>query len=188
MTIVSGACARELAMCPAISFVLLSTFWWSASAGQFVEPQIASRYDEVNLRLKGIGLGSSYASVLRRWGRPLSSKREKVVDEYEVCGPPYTSLRLSYEGASIELMGDLRWRNFKVVSMEITSGKFLIAPGIKVGMTEKEIRSKLGVPFQQRHESGVLILNYATKGNDGGAGLHFVSGRLIKIDWEYILC
>ena len=105
-----------------------------------------------------------------------------------MCGPPYTSLRLSYEGAAVELRGDLRWRNFEVVSMEITSPQFLIAPGIKVGMTEKEIRSKLGVPFQQRHESGVLILNYATKGNDGGAGLHFVSGRLVKIEWEFTLC
>lgn len=172
----------------AVSLMLLSTLCWPASAGRFVKQQVVNNYDEVDLRVKGIGLGSSYASVLRQFGRPLSTKREKIVDKYEVCGPAYTSLRLSYEGATVKLMGDLRWRNFEVVSMAITSPQVLIAPGIKVGMTEKEVRSKSGVPFQQRYESDVLILNYTTKGNDGGAGLHFVSGRLVRIEWEYTLC
>jgi len=44
------------------------------------------------------------------------------------------------------------------------------------------------VPFQERNEAGTHILNYVTKGNDGGAGFHFVSGRLVKIEWEYTLC
>ena len=174
-------------MIRAISLMLL-TLGWPASSGRFVTQQIVNRYDEVDFRVKGIGLGSSYASVLAQLGRPLSSKREKVVDKYEVCGAPYSSLHLRYDGAAIELRGDLRWRKFEVVSIEVTSPQFLVAPGIKIGMTEKEIRSKLGVPFQERNESGVLIVNYATKGNEGGAGLHFVSGRLVKIEWEYTLC
>jgi hypothetical protein len=72
--------------------------------------------------------------------------------------------------------------------MEVTSPQSLIAPGIKIGMTEKEIRSIFGIPFQERTESGSHILNYATKGNDGDAGLHFVAGRLVKVQWEYTLC
>ena len=172
----------------AISFLLLCTLgaspWWPG----FAYYQIQNRVAEVDLRVQGIGLGSSYSLVLRQFGRSLSSKREKIVDEYEVCGPPYTSLHLRYKGVAIELRGDLRWRNFKVVSMEVTSSQFLIAPGIKIGMTEKEIRSKLGNPFQERNESGFHILNYATKGNDGGGGLHFVAGRLVKVQWEYTLC
>ena len=150
--------------------------------------QDLNRLTEVNFRVRGIGLGSSYNVVLRQLGRPVSSKREKIVDEYEVCGPSYTSLELSYAGAVIELRGDLRWRNFKVVSLEVTSSQILIAPGIKIGMTEKEVRSILGVPWQERNESRFYILDYVTKGNDGGAALHFVAGRLVKVQWQYTLC
>ena len=175
-------------MVRAISFLLVcilgSSQWWPG----FAQYQSQNRVAEVELRVQGIGLGSSYALVLRQFGRPLANKREKIVDEHEVCGPSYTSLHLSYEGTVIELRGDLRGRNFKVVSMEVTSPELLIAPGIKIGMNEKEVRSKLGVPFQERSESGFHILNYATKGNDGGAGFHFVGGRLLKVEWQYTLC
>jgi hypothetical protein len=171
-----------------ISLMLLCAMCWSAVLGRLAHHQGSNRVTEVDFRVQGIGLGSSYALVLRQPGRPISSKREKIVDEYEVCGPPYTSLELRYEGAVIELMSDLRWRNFKVVSMEVTSPQLLIAPGIKIGMTEKQIRSKLGVPWQERNEAGFQILDYVTKGNDGGAGLHFVAGRLVKVHWQYTLC
>ena len=72
--------------------------------------------------------------------------------------------------------------------MEVTSPQLLISPGIKIGITETEVRSKLGFPWQERSESGSHILNYFTKGNDGGAALHFVSVRLAKVQWNYTLC
>jgi hypothetical protein len=171
-----------------ISVMLFCTLCWSGVLGRLVYHPGPHRVTEVDFRVKGVSLGSSYALVLRQLGRPLSSKRDKIVDEYEVCGPSYTSLELRYEGAVIELIGDLRWRNFKVVSMEVTSPQLLIAPGVKIGMTEKEIRSKLGVPWQERNESGFHILDYVTKGNDGGASVHFVAGHLVKVDWEYTRC
>ena len=175
-------------MVRAILSMLLCIACFGAPSGALNVNQDLNRLTEVNFLVRGIGLGSSYHVVRRQLGRPISSKREKIVDEYEGCGPSYTLLKLTYDGAVIELMGDLRWRNFKVVSMEVTSPQILIAPGIKIGMTEKEIRSKLGVPWQERNESGIHILNYVTKGNDGGAGLHFVAGRLVKVDWQYTRC
>ena len=135
-----------------------------AAPGRLAPQQEPVRSIEVDFRVKRIGLESSHAQVLRQLGRPRSSKREKVVDKYEVCGPPYTSLALKYEGLVIKLMGDLRWRNFKVVSMEVTSPRVRIAPGIKIGMTEKEIRSRLGPPWQEREESGHHIIDYVKKG------------------------
>src|SRR5215217_8443707 len=177
-----------IVMVRAILSMLLSMACFFAASGAPEVNQDLNGLTEVNFRVRGIGLGSSYDVVLRQLGPPISTKREKIVDEYEVCGPSYTSLKLKYEGAVIELVGDLRWRNFKVVSMEVTSPQILIAPGIKIGMTEKEIRSKLGVPWQERNESCFHILDYITKGNDGGAGVHFVAGRLVKIDWQYTRC
>ena len=159
-----------------------------ASGNCFAQAEGPQHLDEVNLRVQGVGLGSSYSLVRRQLGTPLSSKREKIVDKFEVCGPSYTSLRLGYRGVVVKLMSDLRSRNFKVISMEVTSPRLLIAPGIKIGMTEKEVRSKLGVPFQERNDSGVHILDYNTKENDGGAGFHFIGRRLMKVEWKYVLC
>src|SRR5262245_2446894 len=171
-----------------ISLILLCALLCLSAPGSLANLQGEKTISEVDLRVQGVGLGSSQAAVLRQLGRPLSTKREKIVDKYEVCGPPYTSLLLYYQGGVIELRGDLSWHNFEVVSIEITSPQFLIAPGIRIGMSEKEIRSKLGTPFQERDESGAHILNFATKGNDGGSGFYFVSGRLVKVHWEYTLC
>ena len=125
--------------------------------------------------------------VLRQLGRPISSTREKVVSD-GTCGPSYTSLQLNYKGAVVELHGDLRGRKLEVVSMEITSPQFLIMPGVKIGMTEQQVISKLGKPQEGMWELGVRRLTYVTKGNDGGAVLHFRDDRLEKVYWSYTLC
>ena len=162
---------------------------WSSMPGLSAQTQTSERLTEVDVRVKGVGLGSSYPQVLRQLGRPASSTREKIIDEFEVCGPSYTSLRLIYKGALIELRGDLQARDFKVVSLKITSPQRLITPGIKIGMSEQEARSKLsGEPWQVRDDSGFRILNYVTKGNDGGVGLYFRNGRLVKVESGYTLC
>lgn len=164
-----------------LTSLLLCTVCWSPTIGQ--DP---SQLTEVDFRVKGVGLGNSYAAVLRQLGRPVSSRREKIEDE--ACSPPYTSLTLSYKGAVIEFVGDTRGRAFKVVSMEVTSPQYLITPRVKLGMSEQEVRSKLGEPWQVTNESGLQILNYVTKGNDGGAGLYFRNGRLVKLQWAYTAC
>jgi hypothetical protein len=167
----------------ALTSLLLCTVCWLGP------DQAPRQFTEVDFRVKGVGLGSAFRVVLRQLGQPVSSKRQKMDDDFVgECGPAYTSLRLRYEGASLELSGDLKGRNFFVISMEVTSPKFLIAPGVKIGMTEEETRSKLGAPVEERTESGSRILIYATKGNDGSAGLYFRDARLVKVLWEYIAC
>ena len=166
-----------------LTSLLLCAVCWFPSAQ---DPQ---QFTEVDFRVKGVGLGSSYAAVLRQLGRPVSSKREKIIDAEEVCGPSYTSLRLTYDGVVLELHGDLKGRNFRVVEMDITSPKFIVAPGVRIGMTEAETRSRLGgPPHQERTDSDFRVLYYVTKGNDGGAGLYFRDGRLVKIAWNYTMC
>lgn len=164
----------------ALTSLLLCTVCWF---GPTQDPQ---QFTEVDLRVKGVGLGSAFGVVLRQLGQPVSSKREKIDDDG--CGPAYTSLRLRYQGASLELSGDLKGRNFYVISMEVTSPKFLIAPGVKIGMTEEEAQAKLGAPMEVRTESGSRMLIYVTKGNDGSALLYFRDGRLVKVQWDYTSC
>jgi hypothetical protein len=141
--------------------------------------------NEVDFRVRNVGLGTNLSSVLRKFGKPLTMTREKVLDE--TCGPPYTSLSLRYPGLVIRLEGDIRGRDFRVVSVEVTSSELLVSQ-IRIGMTEKEVRSRLSLPRQERNESGFHILNYATKANDGGAGLYFRAGKLMKVHWEATLC
>ena len=171
-----------------LTAVLLCIVCWSSTPASFSPQQDPETFTEVDFRVKGVGLGSTYAVVLRQLGRPVSSKREKMDGDFGVCGPAYISLKLRYHGVEIELSGDLKGRNFYVIAMEVTSPKFLIAPGVKIGMTEEETRAKLGAPFQERTDSGVRILNYVTKGNDGAAGLYFRDGRLVKVQWDYLMC
>jgi hypothetical protein len=95
---------------------------------------------------------------------------------------------LNYDGLTTELNGDIRGRDFKVVSMEVSSAELLVTPGIKIGMREKALRAKLGSPWRETNEAGFRILDYVTKGNDGGARLYFREGRLAKILWEYTAC
>ena len=141
---------------------------------------------EVNLRVRGVGLGSSQAAVLRRFGKPLSRKREKVTEE--TCGPAHSDLTLRYEGIVFSFEGDLRGRRFEVVSVEVTSPKLIITPAMKIGLTEKQVRARLGSPWETRDESGLHKLVYTTRGNDGGAVLSFEQGKLVNVYWQYTLC
>ena len=148
--------------------------------------QVPDKLDEVDFRVRTIGLGSAYSSMLRKFGKPISVARQKITDE--TCAPAHTLLRLAYHGLRIELVGDIRGRDFRVVSMEVRSPKLLVTPGIRIGMGEKAVRAKLGRPWRETNEDGFRILDYVTKGNEGGARLYFGEGRLAKILWEYTAC
>jgi hypothetical protein len=148
--------------------------------------QVPDKLDEVDFRVRTVALGSTYSKVLRNFGKPISVSRQKITDE--TCGPAHTLLRLAYHGLRIELVGDLRGRDFKVVSMEVRSPKLFVTPGVRIGMGEKAVRGKLGRPWRETNEDGFRILDYVTKGNEGGARLYLSEGRLAKILWEYTAC
>ncbi|HSS21803.1 MAG TPA: hypothetical protein VLL54_17150 [Pyrinomonadaceae bacterium] len=146
----------------------------------------SQKFNEVSLRVRGVGLGSSQAAVLRRFGKPLSRKQETITDE--TCSPRHTDLTLTYEGMTFKLEGDVRDRKFEVVSIELTSKKVVISPKIEIGFTEKQVRIRLGAPNEAQDEPGLRKLFYVTKGNDGSAVLSFERGKLVKVYWQYTLC
>jgi hypothetical protein len=149
------------------------------------QAQKLEAFNEVDFRVRNVGLGTSYSTVLSKFGKPLVLKREKIFDD--TCGPPHTSLRIKYAGLVIRLDGDIRGRDFTVVSIEIISRQIPISP-VRIGMSEREVRSILATPWQETNESGLRVLSYVTKGNDGGARLYFRAGKLMKIHWEATLC
>jgi hypothetical protein len=90
---------------------------------------IAASAGEIDLRIKGVGLGTPHSIVLRRLGKPLRIKR----GEFDECGGDITTTR-RYSGLVIKLLGDGKGRNFTVVSIELTSSKWSVARGIRVGV------------------------------------------------------
>ena len=171
-----------------LSALLLITAIWLAgiaSARDSGWAQKAETPNEVDFRVRTVGLGTAYSTVLRQFGKPLAMKRKRILDD--TCGPPYTALRLKYSALLIELEGDIRGRGFTVASVEINAPQMHLSP-VRIGMTEKEVQSRLGSPWQSSDESGFRVLYYVTKGNDGGARLYFRAGKLMKVHWEATLC
>ncbi len=141
---------------------------------------------EVDLTVNAVGLDTSYANVRRRLGAPQRARKVRVLDD--TCSPPHTDLTLHYPGLRIELQGTLAGRNYEVVSLEVTSPRWAVAPGIRVGMDERAVRARLGMPVEEFAKGGMRRLYYVTKGNLGGVALDFRAGRLVKIDWGHTLC
>jgi hypothetical protein len=141
---------------------------------------------EVNLRIRRVGLDARYSTVLRKFGKPRRLVKERVLDD--TCAPPHTTLRLNYDGLTVRLDGDIRGRNFRVVSFEVTSAKWLVSPGVRIGMAENEARTRLGEPSDVTDESGLRVVRYVTPGNDGVVALSFRKGTLSTIYWGFTLC
>ena len=144
---------------------------------------VAAFAGEIDLRIKGVGLGTPQSIVLRRFGKPLQSERSEV----DPCGGDVTTTR-RYNGLVIQLLGDGTGRNFTVVSIDLTSPKWTVASGIRVGADARRVRAKFGAPLEKKMESGLEIWSYVNKGNDGFAGLYFRRGKLVKVVWESALC
>jgi hypothetical protein len=144
------------------------------------------RPSEVDLRIRRVGLGSALSQVQQRFGVPSSRREESISDT--TCGPPYTRLDLSYKGLALRLQGSFEGKRFTVVSVEVSSRKWIVHPGLRVGMEEQLVRRKLGEPIEESDEGGFHRLHYVNKGNDGFAVFYFKGRILIKMEWESNLC
>ena len=153
------------------AFLAVVTFSTSASAR------------EVDLKINGsVGLGTSYAAVIKNLGKPSKIKKEKSID---VCGDgkPYTATTISYPGLIIEL-SDISHNGTFVGSIELTSSKWSLGSGIKVGATQKEVIARFGKTSDVTKTS----LIYTNKGNDGGAEFKFKAGKLVSVNWGSAFC
>ena len=131
------------------------------------------------LKVNGIGLGTSRSTVIRQLGKPLQSKRTGVFP----CGGLEMTLR--YSGLEIKLERDIESREYNVVSIEITSAKWLLS-GIKIGANTKDVQSKFKNYFHKTKESGLEGLHYGN--GDGGTSFYFRNNKLVNIHLEYNWC
>lgn len=134
----------------------------------------------IDLKVKGIDVGASYQTVLRQLGKPLLSRKGGT----NPCGS--TKLTLRYSGLTITLDGDSDEGNFTVVAIEITSPKWEVAPGIKVGASFTDVQAKFVQTEEPTKEKGLKNLSYFVI--DGYANFYFRDNKLVKVTWELNLC
>jgi len=166
-------------MKPFLSLVLLVVFTLP-TFGQ-------KKWREVDLRVNGIGSGTSYSTVVRKLGKPLRSKKERLAANSACSGSAETHLTLFYSGLEVTLLGDGRGRKLEVYSMEVTSKKWS-ASGVGIGADAQDVLTKFGEPNSKEEESGETIFYYTTKDNLGGVDFHFRNNKLVKVEMTETLC
>lgn len=142
-----------------------------------VEPTPPENWNDAQNVVNGIRIGSSYAELKQNFGKPLSERRSGEND----CGSAKTVV--AYKGIKFTLDDDGVTNH--IVLIEITSSEWEMTPGVSVGMTLEQIRTKMGREGKYR-EDEAETLGYAD--GDGYLTFQFTGGKVAKITRELNLC
>ena len=142
---------------------------------------------EIDLRVNGIGSGTSYSTVVRKLGKPTRRKTEKIKASSACSNSAETHLTLLYSGLEVTLLGDSRGRNLDVYSIEVTSKKWQ-ASGVSIGANVKDVVTKFGEPNSKADILGETVLYYVTKENLGGVNFYFRNNKLVRVAMTETLC
>lgn len=138
----------------------------------------------VDLAVSRIRLGSSYPQVIAHLGQPLSNTNHQD----DSMGSDETIRTLEYTGLKIELHLSSRPRGFLVVSIEVTSARWVIRPSlVQVGMNEEQVKAHLGAPYEESDQGIRHRYHYLNAGGDGYALLEFEAHTLRAVNWTYDL-
>ncbi len=142
---------------------------------------------EVDLRIHGIGNGSSYAAVLAKFGKPTNQKIERTEKELSCMDADEIYRTLYYSGLEVEVLALDGNRKPKVVAFTITSTKWS-ASGVRIGSTPSQLVRRFGKPESIDRQDRMTAYYYVTPGNLGGVNFEFIGGRLVKIAMSETLC
>jgi len=145
------------------------------------------KWREVDIRVNGIGSGTSYSAVVRKLGKPLRRETEKFDASSACSGSAETHFTLFYSGLEITLLGDGKGRNLDVYSIEVESKKW-VASGISIGTGVKNVLTKFGEPVSKDDKSDEIIFHYVTKDNLGMVNFYFRNNKLVRIRMTETLC
>ncbi len=138
---------------------------------------------EIDLKINGVGIGTLESNVLQKLGKPLQSKK----GEFDGCGGGFQKT-LRYTGLEIELLSNDKGRDFSVITVDVTSSEWSVAPGLGVGVDAKDVEAKFGQPYEKEERDGQVIFFYGIKGYDGWANLFFRDSKLTQISWILTYC
>ena len=137
---------------------------------------------EVDLTVNGIRNGTKISQIYRRIGKP-----RRVRDfGYENCTNGVWRV-LTYPGLKIEVISDLHGHDSSVISIEVTSSRWKIAPGLKIGADKAVVRKTFGPPVGSYIPPG-YVLDYVTKDDLGLVNFYFHGNRLVRVLMQETLC
>ena len=154
---------------------------------QIIQPetQVEKTTNLINfgdLTIKGIGLGrENYEKeVIEALGKPNSIKNTIFN-----CLGDVPAKTLVYNGLKLTLVYE-PVGNFDAYEVELTSNKWQLDSGIKIGDNIESVKQKIGKDFSERAEKGVIELRFIN--NEGWAAFYFRNNRLEKVHWLYNYC
>lgn len=142
---------------------------------------------EIDLKINGIGLGSAYSEVIKRFKKPLRKTLEKTSANMACSGADETHLTLFYKGLEISLLGDGKALNMHVVEIEVVSNKWT-ASKINIGADIQNVKEEFGQPNSESKLANRTILYYVSKGNSGWINFEFLNNKLVRISTVETLC
>lgn len=150
------------------------------------EPKAVSHtnYNEVDLRINGIGLRTPYSEILEKVGTPLKTD-DFPGQGYGCYGP---SRKLSYDGMTIVLKLGEDNQTFASFSFSVNSPKWRVADGVSVGSSKDDVQLRFGEPLSRNVDAGSISWVYINKSVDGTATFGFKGDRVDEIDWESGIC
>ena len=148
----------------------------------------AQTVNTARIKIKGIGLDSTYSQVVKALGKPQSEeapKEEGCIGSFEKS--------VEYPGVSFYMMdGDSEdGKTFEVKAFEVTAAGHLVS-GIKIGDTPATVRKKYGRKYtvDTEREPGETIWFYEM--NDrygpGTTAVVFKGGKVVKISSSHQVC
>jgi hypothetical protein len=146
----------------------------------FLAVPLAVFAETIDLKVKGVGIGTPYSTVVTKLGKPLSSKKGGSFP----CDQGKPMLILRYSGLVIKLIEDNNNQYF-VASMEVTSPKWT-ASGITIGANIREVQKRFGQNNNLSKEKELENLPYFIE--DGYARFYFRNKKLVKVAWELNVC
>jgi hypothetical protein len=131
-----------------------------------------------NINIKGVEVGISYSTVIKKLGKPISGKKggSFPCDNGKM-------LSVYYKGLNLKFIESYPKKHFFVASVEITSSKWSVS-GIKIGASLKEVKTKFAGKL--RKDGRFEVFGGFIK--DGFSYFFFLNNRLVKIVSELNVC
>ena len=144
-----------------------------------------SKFNQIDLSVNGVRSGSTYQYTIKRLGKPL---RETVDPQRNECTGGY-SRTLKYDGLVVMLDGRKSGKNANVVRIEVTSAKWNLSSGIKIGATTAEIKSLLGEPAAYVDDDlNRWVYELPEKDGPGAFDLEFKDEKLVNVTVLATIC
>jgi hypothetical protein len=140
------------------------------------------------LRLRGIGLDSTFAQVVKALGKP--RKDGPATDESCAGGKEKD---VEYDGVSFHFMNGVskKGKVFEMVSFTVTSPKYVVS-GVKIGDSAAAVRRIFGKKFStdKDPDTGETIWLYSMSDREGPGTtvFRFKNGKLSAISSDYLVC